>query len=670
MKYCFTFLFIFVPAVLLAQIDQLKEAEGRNIALLERLVPSLVAIYPPDGASCGSGVVISADGFALTNFHVVQPCGKWMKVGLPDGKVRNAVTVGVDPVGDLALIKILPLDPANGGASEFHPAALGDSDLMQPGDEAWVLGNPFGFEEDFTPTVSHGIVSGTHRYQFPAGTFLEYTDCLQVDAPVNPGNSGGPLFNAQGELIGINGRCSFEKRGRINVGVGYAISINQIKLFLSHLKAGRVLDHATLGATVASDSLGRPIVNSMLDDSEAAMRGLDLGDRLTAFGGRTIQTANEFKNVLGIYPKGWIVPVEFTRRTGKNLESHRIVVRLAGVHSEAELKKFLETSFAKDDQPDVPPKDQPKNPPKDQPEDQPEDQPKNPLKALPKILPKILPGKLKPGEKPEGVPEEAEPDEQNPDGMSPEEMRRQKELHAKLFGKLKEMPEEAKPFYEAREGFVNFYFNRQETQRVWKDFQAGLSERFPDGEPSVKFTGTTSAGAEFELEISDEQTFLKQAAKDALWENSGDFTRQPTPPESRFLLPGLTLWYEFCRKGPEDLGLTYFGESPLPWTDDSDAPNDPLNSDPNARLDVLEGNVGGVVARFWFTKKTAETPARLVQLELDLLDGSLPWEFCFRGDEIKIFADGKIFETLKDFEIQKNSGAQEDSAPASEPVAP
>ncbi|MBQ6107593.1 MAG: trypsin-like peptidase domain-containing protein, partial [Thermoguttaceae bacterium] len=108
MKYCFSFLFIFVPAVLLAQIDQLKEEEGRNIALVERLAPSLVAIYPPDGSSCGSGVVISSDGFALTNFHVVQPCGKWMKVGLPDGKVRNAVTVGVDPVGDLALIKILP----------------------------------------------------------------------------------------------------------------------------------------------------------------------------------------------------------------------------------------------------------------------------------------------------------------------------------------------------------------------------------------------------------------------------------------------------------------------------------------------------------------------------------------------------------------------------------
>jgi len=621
MKYFFAFLFLLVPEFLLAQLDQLKEEENRQITHLERLAPSLVAIYPADGSSCGSGVVISSDGFALTNFHVVQPCGTWMKVGLSDGKVRNAVTIGLDPVGDLALIKILPLNSADGDSKsessgdsmEFQPVIFGDSDLVQSGDEAWVLGNPFGFEEDFTPTVSHGIISGTNRYQFPAGTFLEYTDCLQVDAPVNPGNSGGPLFNARGELIGINGRCSFEKRGRINVGVGYAISINQIKLFLSHLKAGRVLDHASLGVTVSSDSLGRPVVNALLDDSEVALRGLDLGDRLTTFGGRSIQTANEFKNVLGIYPKGWVVPLEFTRKVGKKLETHRITVRLAGVHSDAELKKFLETAFASDDQPDVPSK-----------------------KSVPV-----------PGKKPIPVPQENPiPVPQNE--QIPEETRRLQEIQTKLFAKLKEMPEEVKPFYEARNGFVNFHFNRLETRRVWNDFQAGLSSTFPGGSfprgssPNVSFpeklTGKTSAGANFELEFTNEKTLLKQASGDVLWENAGDFTRQPLPPESRFLLPGLTLWREFCRKGPEGLELTYFGESPLPWTDDSDA---------RAGLfDVLEGNVGGVQARFYISKKSNEKPARLFQMELDLMNGALPWEFRFHEDSVAVFADGKIFERL------------------------
>ena len=93
---------------------------------------------------------------------------------------------------------------------------------------------------DFTPSVSYGLISGVNRYQYPSGGFLEYTDCIQFDTTINPGNSGGPLFNMKGELIGINGRGSFaqDKRFRINCGVGYAISINQIKNFLGHLRAG------------------------------------------------------------------------------------------------------------------------------------------------------------------------------------------------------------------------------------------------------------------------------------------------------------------------------------------------------------------------------------------------------------------------------------------------
>jgi S1-C subfamily serine protease len=86
------------------------------------------------------------------------------------------------------------------------------------------------------PSISAGIVSGVHRYQFPSGTILEYADCIQVDAAINPGNSGGGLFDAAGRLIGVNGRASFEKRGRVNVGVGYAISANQLRNFLGLLK--------------------------------------------------------------------------------------------------------------------------------------------------------------------------------------------------------------------------------------------------------------------------------------------------------------------------------------------------------------------------------------------------------------------------------------------------
>ena len=166
-----------------------------------------------------------------------------MKCGMADGKLYDAVVVGLDPTGDVALIKLF-------GRDDFPAAELGDSDQVRVGDWVFAMGNPFLLATDFQPTVTYGIISGVHRYQFPPGTLLEYADCLQTDASINPGNSGGPLFDAEGRLIGINGRGSFEKRGRVNVGVGYAISINQIKNFLGCLRSGRIVDHATLGARV------------------------------------------------------------------------------------------------------------------------------------------------------------------------------------------------------------------------------------------------------------------------------------------------------------------------------------------------------------------------------------------------------------------------------------
>ena len=154
-----------------------------------------------------------------------------------------------------------------------------------------------------------------HRYQYPAGTLLEYADCLQVDAAINPGNSGGPLFNAAGQLIGINGRGSFEKRGRVNVGVGYAISVNQIKNFLGCLKSGRIVDHATLGATVSTGDDGRVTVSDILENSDAYRRGLRYDDEIVRFAGREIRSANcAARTSLGIFPKGWRVAADLSPR--------------------------------------------------------------------------------------------------------------------------------------------------------------------------------------------------------------------------------------------------------------------------------------------------------------------------------------------------------------------
>ncbi len=301
--------------------------DAQRVETVARISPSVVAVV----TGGGSGVLISADGYALTNFHVVAGQGPALRCGLPDGNLYHAVLVGLDRIGDVALIKLLPRDPGQ----KFPFAVLGNSDLVRVGDWSLALGNPFMLATDFTPTVTFGLVSGVKRYQYPERGMFEYTDCIQSDTSINPGNSGGPLFNLKGELIGINGRGSFDKRGRVNSGVGYAISINQIKNFLGHLKAGLLVDHASLGAVVASSSEedgARPrVLVSGLIPSDAERRGLQLGDELVRFGGRSVTTVNQFKNVLGLYPKGWRVPLAIRReRESGGADMRQMLVRLMG----------------------------------------------------------------------------------------------------------------------------------------------------------------------------------------------------------------------------------------------------------------------------------------------------------------------------------------------------
>src|SRR4051794_10482552 len=288
-----------------ADLAAVKQAEARRVEVVGRIRPAVVAVFSQNMDGGGSGVIIDPAGFALTNFHVVDE-GKTFKCGLADGVLYDAVVVGLDKVGDVSLIKLLAKDKVKDKDGKevdkpFPYVPLGDSDKVQPGDWSLAMGNPFLLAHDFTPTVTYGLVSGTHRYQYPAGTLLEYTDCIQIDTSINPGNSGGPLFNADGELIGINGRGSFDKRGRVNSGVGYAISINQIKNFLGHLRAGIDTDHATLGADVKTvegddDPVPKVVVRTVLDESDAARRGLQPDDELVEFAGRPVGNANQYKN--------------------------------------------------------------------------------------------------------------------------------------------------------------------------------------------------------------------------------------------------------------------------------------------------------------------------------------------------------------------------------------
>lgn len=308
------------------QVDKaVLAAEADRVALIKKVSPAVVSVCVYGGDVMGSGVLIDPEGYALTNVHVTEALGgPVLSCGLPDGVLYDAVVVGLDPVGDTALVKLLPKEPGK----PFPFAELGDSDKVRVGDWCFTMGNPHGLALDFTPSVAYGVVSATNRYlKVNPRSAMEYTDAIQVETAVNSGNSGGPLFDNTGKVIGINSAAAI-RRGAANAGMGIAISINQVKNFLGHLRAGLVAEHASLGAVVrtadADAELARLVVSQILDDSDAYRRGLRDGDQLVSFFGRPLTSTNLFKNVLGLYPKDWRVPVVYRRDN----ERKEILVRL------------------------------------------------------------------------------------------------------------------------------------------------------------------------------------------------------------------------------------------------------------------------------------------------------------------------------------------------------
>jgi len=523
-------------------------AESQRITVIEKITQPTIAIFAPGGQGGGSGVLISADGYALTNFHVAQPAGDAMKCGLPDGRLYDAVIVGIDPTGDVALVKLL-------GRDDFPHATLGDSDAVRAGDWAFVAGNPFVLANDFQPTITYGVISGTHRYQYPAGTLLEYADCIQTDAAINPGNSGGPLFNAQGELIGINGRGSFEKRGRVNVGVGYAISINQIKKFLGYLKSGRVVDHATLGATVATSEEGRVFVDDILESSDAYRRGLRYDDEIVRFGGRDIATANALKNMLGTFPKSWRVPVTFRRGE----QTFQRMIRLAGVHSAGQLASLI---------------DRPVEPPK--------------------------------------TPGEPEPDRRR--GGKP------KRPNVHPTPPKSQMPDVVAAQFERRPGYVNYYFNRQNQQRLWNALvaQCDLTNAGQDW----AIAGRLADGGTVTIELSPTLGSIALPEGDLTTQFDDDLSSAIKPPGTGGLMAALHVWQRLMTVGLEKFGDVYYlGTMPL-------AGNGPM-------CDVLIGTYGGVETHFYFEPSTGH----LLALELFADEDVDPCEIYF--DDLQM-ADGRL----------------------------
>ncbi len=254
----------------------------------------------------GSGVLISADGWFLTNHHVIAGIGPKLpdktKVTLSDGRSFTAKMVCTDSVGDIALLKI---EPPEGKTFPF--VEFGDSDRLECGQYVIAVGNPFNLagpaaDKRWYPSVSLGIVSALHRFQ------QQYSDCIQTDAAVNPGNSGGPLVTLDAKLVGINGRIATRYSNRVNSGVGFAIPSNQIRHFLPGMMKGGIdakIYHGQIKGLVLdrSHQEGRgAIVSQVRLGTTAARAGFKEGDVIVKVNEQAITSMWRFHGVVGVYP--------------------------------------------------------------------------------------------------------------------------------------------------------------------------------------------------------------------------------------------------------------------------------------------------------------------------------------------------------------------------------
>jgi serine protease Do len=253
--------------------------------------------------SLGSGFIISDEGYILTNNHVVAGADE-IKVKLSDGREFKAEVKGLDEKLDLALIKII--------TKEHLPVAtLGDSDAIQIGEWVMAIGNPFGLAE----TVTAGIVSAKGRV-IGSGP---YDDFIQTDASINPGNSGGPLFNARGEVVGIN--TAIVAGGQ---GIGFAIPVNMAKNIIPQLRDKGKVTRGWLGVSIQpvtpdlAQSFGLSsekgaLVSEILPESPAEKAGIKAGDIILEFEGKEIREMNELPRLVAATPVGKKASVRLLR---------------------------------------------------------------------------------------------------------------------------------------------------------------------------------------------------------------------------------------------------------------------------------------------------------------------------------------------------------------------
>ncbi len=305
----------------------LRQLDQDFQALVQRVRPSVVSItaesthaavhgargvasrIPPN---LGSGVIVSSDGFIVTNAHVIQGAGK-IFAALHDGATYAAEVLGQDPLTDIAILKI--------EAESLQSSPFGDSDQVRPGQIVFAVGNPYGLQE----TVTQGIISGIGR----RSTSETVNEFFQTDTAINPGNSGGPLLDVAGRIIGINNAIHTKDGGW--QGIGFSIPSNTAKKVYEDIKNyGRIV-RAFFGVVWSRNltpqlakKLGLPdehgvLIQYAVEDSPASKAGIQAGDVIVAFNGRKILDGIDLRNRVAGLKVGQSIPVTVVRN-GKTID--------------------------------------------------------------------------------------------------------------------------------------------------------------------------------------------------------------------------------------------------------------------------------------------------------------------------------------------------------------
>jgi len=297
------------------------------------VMPSVVSIQvaASGGSDEGSGVIMTSTGSILTNNHVISAAadGGTITVTFSNGDTAKATIVGRDASTDLAVIKA-------SGVSNLKPATFGDSNSVHVGDTVLAIGSPLGLEG----SVSAGIISALHRpvdvgsdeqqQQNPfgdpfgqqqqsqgSGTSTVLNDAIQTDAPINPGNSGGPLVDAQGRVIGINSAIASLSGGGTgqsgNIGVGFAIPVDEAQRVAKQLLKGETVTHAVLGVSASDVTGGGARIEEVTASSGAAKAGLRAGDVITKVDDTNVSDATELTAAIRAHQAGDTVRLTYTR---------------------------------------------------------------------------------------------------------------------------------------------------------------------------------------------------------------------------------------------------------------------------------------------------------------------------------------------------------------------